>query len=146
VTVSLLIAFGLALQAQNKPELKAFRVLTQNGKETFQPGTKLVPGEVIEYRLSYKNTTTAAQQQVNLIIPVPSQLVFEPNANLKTPTAASTDGAKYGPLPLKRKVERAGTTIEETVPLSEYRFLRWTIPTVTPGESVEVKARMRLPK
>ena len=146
VALTLFVTFGLLLQAQTKPELKAFRVVVQNGKETFQLGNRLVPGELIEYRLDHKNAGTATQQQVNLTIPVPKELVFEPNANLKAPTAASTDGVKYGPLPLKRKVQHAGVAVEETVPLSEYRFLRWTIPAVAPGESVEVKARMRLPK
>lgn len=146
LALCLFVAFGTALYAQSKPELKAFRVVVQNGKETFLPGDKVAPGELIEYRLAYKNTLKVPQENVDLDIPVPAQLVFEPNAAFKAPTAASTANKKFSPLPLKRKVERGGTTVEETVPLSEYRILRWTIPAIAPGASVEVKARMRLPR
>jgi hypothetical protein len=58
---------------------------------------------------------------------------------------ASLDGAKFSPVPLKRRVKDAkGVETEEEVPTSEYRSVRWSIGNLAPGKAVTVRFRVRI--
>jgi len=57
---------------------------------------------------------------------------------------ASLDGKQYAPVPLTRTVDRDGKHVTETVPVAEYRFLRWQLGELAPGRSATVSSRMRL--
>mgnify|MGYP003704077841 CR=1 FL=1 len=41
-------------------KLEQFKVIVENGKETLAPIQSVQPGEVIEYRATYKNVSTGA--------------------------------------------------------------------------------------
>ncbi len=140
----LLMTASFAQEKQVKIDLKQFKVVTTNGVESLQPTDKAKPGEVIEYVASVHNTGKTAVKNVQPIIPVPSGMEYTPDAKLKAPDAAATSDGKYAALPLKHKVQRNGVQVEEVVPYSEYRSLRWNVGTLAPDQTVEVKARVRL--
>jgi len=57
---------------------------------------------------------------------------------------ASLDGKQFANLPLPREVVRNGKKVTETIPPSEYRFLRWELGDLAPGKSATVTSRMRV--
>jgi uncharacterized repeat protein (TIGR01451 family) len=125
--------------------LQAFKVVTT------ATGTKLVatdaaqPGDTIEYQVTYSNKGATAARDVLATLPVPKGgLAYVPDSAAPSAVQASLDGATFAPLPLTRTVVRAGKQVVETVPVSEYRFLRWKLGEIKPGASTTVSSRMRL--
>ena len=54
-------AWGVA-QADVTVALTAHRVIQNSGRETLEPGNQAFPGEVLEYRASYRNGGAASRQ------------------------------------------------------------------------------------
>lgn len=148
LTVFLLqICMQVASAADNNVlvALQAFKVVTT------ATGTKLVatdaaqPGDTIEYQVTYSNKGTTPAHDVLATLPVPKGgLAYLPDSAAPAAVMASLDGATFAPLPLTRSVMRAGRQVTETVPASEYRFLRWKLGEIKPGASTTVSSRMRL--
>lgn len=120
--------------------LSAYEIsMNKKGESVVKPVSKVKPNDVIEYRATYTNNTTAPIKNLNATLPIPADTQFLAKS---TPAAAqaSTDGANFAAIPLKRK---AGTQTVN-VPLQEYRALRWTIAEIPPGKSVTVTAQTRV--
>jgi uncharacterized repeat protein (TIGR01451 family) len=118
---------------------------------TTAKGTKLVatdaamPGDTIEYQVTYSNTGTAPAHDVLATLPVPKAgLAYVADSAMPAAVQASVDGVTYAPMPLVRTVIRNGQPVTETVPVAEYRFLRWKLGEIKPGASSTVSSRMRL--
>lgn len=116
-----------------------------DGKEIAQPATTAKPGEVIEYRAVYSNKGKGKLTNVEATLPVPSGLEYSANTAVPAPVYASVDGTLFAPAPLKRKVRQAdGREVDQEIPASEYRSLRWKLGDISAGENAAVSARMRL--
>ena len=142
VLLSATAAMGQGKQV--KVELKQAKVVVNGGVETLQPTDKAKPGDVIEYTATYHNIGKTAVKAVAGDIPVPVGMEYVPDAKLKAPDLAATNDGKFAPLPLKHKVMKNGVQVEEVLPYSEYRILRWNIGTLAPDQKVEEKARVKL--
>jgi len=125
--------------------LHAFKVVST------ATGTKLVatdaaqPGDTIEYQVTYSNKGTTAARDVLATLPVPKGgLAYVADSATPAAVQASVDGAHFAALPLTRTVTRDGKQRVETVPVSEYRFLRWKLGDIPAGASSTVSSRMRL--
>ena len=140
----LLLATATAAFGQVKVDLKQFKVVDVNGKQTLQSADKAKPGEVIQYVATYHNTAKTPAKNVVGTIPVPNGMEYTPDANLKAPDMAAAADGKFAPLPLKHKVTRNGAQVEEVLPYSAYRSLQWRIGTMEPGQKVELKANVKL--
>lgn len=141
------IVTGLCLPmlAEVKVMLTASKIVVVNGKEQMQPSDKAKPGEVIEYVAEYRNTGNASVTNVVATLPVPAGMEFLPDTAQPQQIMASTDEHNFAPVPLKRKVTGPdGSTVEQLVPYSEYRSLRWTLGMIPGGDSKSVKARMKV--
>lgn len=141
------IVTGLCLPmlAEVKVVLTANKIVVVNGKEQMQPSDKAKPGEVIEYVAEYRNTGNASVTDVVATLPVPAGMEFLPDTAQPQQIMASTDEHNFAPVPLKRKVTGPdGSTVEQLVPYSEYRSLRWTLGKIPGGDSKSVKARMKV--
>jgi hypothetical protein len=57
---------------------------------------------------------------------------------------ASADGKTFSSVPLKTKVQRGDAVVEEVVPASAYKLIRWNIPVVKPGARISVSVRVRI--
>jgi uncharacterized repeat protein (TIGR01451 family) len=122
--------------------LHAFQVAAQ---DKLVPATEARPGDVIEYQVTYHNTSKAAAKHVDATLPVPPGGLAYLEGSAKPATLlASVDGKQFAAPPLKREVKRDGRTVIETIPPAEYRFLRWSLGDLAAGQSVTVSARMRL--
>lgn len=142
ILMSAALAFGQ--QKQVTADLKQFKVVVTNGVESLKPADTVKPGEVIEYVATYQNNGKEPVKNVVGTIPVPSGMEFTPDAKLKAPDAAAASDGKFGSLPLKHKVTKNGVEVDEVLPYSAYRSLRWNLGTLAPGQKVEVKARVKV--
>jgi uncharacterized repeat protein (TIGR01451 family) len=125
--------------------LTAQRVMTVQGKEAFAPADQARPGEVIEYRATYTNTSNSPVRELLATLPVPAGLEYLPQTAQPTRLTASVDGRSFEPVPLKRKVRLADGRVEtRLVPAAEYRYLRWSIGSLAAMSSRAVSARMRV--
>ena len=126
-------------------KLSAQRVEMVEGKAVLKPATQSKPGEVIEYTGTYRNAGTAAVNQLQATVPVPVGTTLMATSAQPAQAQASTDGARFAPMPLTRMVRQLdGSERKESVPLAEYRALRWEIGTLAAGSSTVVSLRVRI--
>lgn len=123
--------------------LEAYKVTpaTESVGETFAKADTAQPGDIIEYRATYSNTTQRALSALSLDIPIPASLTWLPNAAATTdgkaaspaPGFASLDGKTYAALPL-------GAGIAPGL----VRAVRWDIPGIGPRGGVVFAVRARV--
>lgn len=120
-------------------ELKALRISIENGKEKAAEAKQARPGDMIEYRAAYTNTSKSVVKGLVATLPIPADMQYTGVAS-PVGAEASTDGKSFAAIPLVRQV--GGKAVE--VPLSEYRALRWRVASLPVGKSVVVSARARV--
>lgn len=127
------------------PEMKAFKVVSEQGGESLAAASTVKPGEVIEYQVKYANRGAKAVKKLQATLPIPANLEFVSGTAKPAGAEASVDGKNFAAMPLKQQVKAAdGSTKTVLVPTSEYRFLRWSVDGIEPGKSAQVSARARL--
>lgn len=119
-------------------------VAAADGKESFAAAEAARPGDVIEYTATYRNVGKQPVRNLEATLPIPANTELVAASAVPAATRASTDARNFDAFPLKRKVKRAGVDVEEPLPLSEYRALRWTAGDLAPGRSVSFRARVRV--
>jgi uncharacterized repeat protein (TIGR01451 family) len=96
-----------------------------DGKEILVAADAVRPGEVIEYKATYRNTGPQPLRNVEATLPIPPNTEFVPGSLKPGNAKASLDGRAFADMPLKRTVTRDGKQVQEEVPAREYRALRW---------------------
>jgi len=135
----------LPVWSEVKVVLAAHKIVKTDGTEQSVPGDKAKPGDVIEYVATYKNTDSKPATNVAATLPIPRGMEYIPNTASPERVMASTDDEHYASVPLKRTVKDAsGKPVEELVPYSEYRSLRWQLGAMPGGATRDVKARMKV--
>jgi uncharacterized repeat protein (TIGR01451 family) len=124
-------------------ELQVQRVESIDGQTVYQPAQVTKPGDVLEYRVTYTNHSSAALRGLTANLPIPAGTTLLDRTQLPPDAMASTDGKQFAPLPLMHAVRLPdGTSTQQPVPLSEYRALRWNLGTLDPGKSAQAQARV----
>lgn len=150
ITMLLLILSVASAWSAGQPEvnvrLSVHRIVKNaQGKESVSPGESARPGELVEYRAVYKNSSAATARGVLGTLPVPAEMDYVPDSASPATASASTDGVTYSRMPLKRRVRLSGGAVaNREVPVEEYRSLRWNLGDLAPGASVTVRARMKI--
>jgi uncharacterized repeat protein (TIGR01451 family) len=135
----------LPVWSEVKVVLTAHKIVKADGTEQSTSADKAKPGDVIEYVATYKNTDTKPATNVTATLPIPHGMEYIPNTASPDHVMASIDDQHYAPVPLKRTVKDAnGKSMEELVPSSEYRSLRWQLGVMPGGATRDVKARMKV--
>lgn len=128
--------------------LQAFQVVADGSAANdvrLVPATRANPGDTIEYQVTYRNNGSTPARQAKAVLPVPAgAMAYLPNTASPAKVEASLDGKNYAAVPLTREVLRDGKKVTEAVPPTEYRFLRWDLGELPPGQAATVKSRMRL--
>lgn len=126
--------------------LQAFQVVAQDkGAEELVPALEAEVGDTIEYQITYQNQGKNVAQAVAATLPVPEgAMSYLAGSAAPKAVQASLDGKTFAPLPLTREVVRKGLRVVERVPASEYRFLRWNLGDLAPGQAVTVSSRMKV--
>jgi uncharacterized repeat protein (TIGR01451 family) len=128
-------------------DVKAAKVAVEaDGRQMLASVRDAGPGDVVEYHLTYRNTSSQRASNVIGTMKIPAhRLIYIPDSATLRNLYASVDGVKYSPVPLMRKVKRAdGTETAELVPVSDYRYLRWQLGDLPAHGSTSVKARLRI--
>lgn len=145
----LALALSAALPAHAEGELKvtldAKRVVTAHGKETFVPAAKARPGDVIQYQATYRLPGASGVRQVLATLPIPKGMEYVARSAEPARVEASVDGRSYAPVPLRRAVRLDdGREVMREVPVTEYRYLRWSLGDLEGRGQESVKARVRV--
>ena len=103
------------------------------------------PDDVLEEVATYTNTSKSALKSVEATLPIPPNTELVMASVKPTSAKASIDGKSFSKLPLTRKVRQAnGVEVEQPVPLSEYRYLRWYPGELQPGKPLSFSARFKV--
>jgi len=125
--------------------LQAFQVVADKGAEKLVPATESEVGDTIEYQITYQNNGKNAARGVAATLPVPDgAMKYLPGSAAPKAVQASVDGKKFMTLPLTREVMKDGVRVTERVPAADYRYLRWDLGDLAPGQAVTVTSRMRV--
>ena len=126
--------------------LSAQRVTAKTGgREVMERADRAKPGDVIEYRATYRNAGSAAVRKVDATLPIPAGTEYLGHSARPAPGLASTDGRTFAPIPLMRRVRLAdGRDVMREVPASEYRWLRWSLGSIDSRGERSVTARVRV--
>jgi hypothetical protein len=120
-------------------------VVSDNGTESLRPATEVKPNDLLQYAASYVNTSATAVKHLVASLPIPPGTQWVDASAVPRTVLASTDGKVFLPVPLVRRTKDAkGDFIDQPVPLSEYRALRWAEQVVAPGATYTVSARVRV--
>lgn len=144
--VGLAVTGGAFARADVTSQLSAVKVsVGADGKEAFAPAPSVKPGDLIEYRVEYRNKGDETARTLEVTLPIPVGLEFQPGSPQPAGARASLDGKSYQAMPLKRMVKGAdGKEVEQLIPVAEYRFLRWSASDLAAGKTARFTARMRV--
>jgi hypothetical protein len=143
--LAVVVLMAAAMSFAQNAVLTQSQVVKENGKEVLKPVTNVSRGDVIEYRAEAVNTHTEGPlTNLNLDIPIPAgSSVILSSINPKNATA-SADGKNFSSVPLKNIVQRGDALVEEVVPVSAYKMIRWNIPVLKPGAKTAVSVRVHI--
>lgn len=151
LTSCLLVAGAILAQAGHAQSpsvtstLAAMRVETVAGKVVLTPADSVKPGDLVEYTSSWRNAGKNGVDKFVATLPVPAGTTFVAGSTHPAAAQASTDGTRFAAIPLVRTVRLPdGTSRQEPVPLSEYRYVRWELGTLAAGTDAVVKLRVRI--
>ena len=125
-------------------QLDRKKVSVADGKETLAAAETAKPGDLVEETATYVNKSKRTFR-VDATLPVPQFTEFVARSARPANVKASVDGKTFSDMPLKRQIKQAnGVTVEQMVPISEYKFLRWQGVELGPEKSFVVSARFRI--
>ncbi len=104
------------------------------GAETLVSADVAGPGDVIEYRAVYTNTSSGDLKSVVPELPIPVGLAAIEGTDLPKATHGSLDGSTFAPLPL---LDAEGNPVA----VARIRAFRWSVDSLAPAESVTVRIR-----
>jgi uncharacterized repeat protein (TIGR01451 family) len=118
-------------------------VKPQDPKPT--PATQVDPGDELLYSVLYQNVGKANAQKLVAELPIPKGTAFTGQYSGSSTLMASTDGKVFEAYPIKRRVRTPeGAVKESSVPLEDYRALRWPERDLDSGQSWRTSARVRV--
>ena len=121
------------------------RVVLVDGKEILQSAVTAKPGEILEEVATYTNKSKSPLKSLEATLPIPPNTELLMSSVRPGNAKASTDGREFFMMPLKRKVRQAsGVEVEQSVPLSEYRYLRWYAGDLAAEKSLVFSARFKV--
>lgn len=149
----LMVGTGFAQQSQLiaqstelVSDLKAFKVITENKKEKLVPAESVLPGDIIEYQLTYSNKTNGVISNLRPILPVPEGMVFiDETANPSMHAVSISNDQVFQVPPIVREITLPnGSKGKIKVDAKEYRFIQWLQESMAKGDTKIFKARMRI--
>ena len=118
--------------------LELFKVVSKDGKETLVSAKETKPGEILEYRATYKNVSKSPVRNLAATLPVPKGMEYQIKTAIPAGAEATIDNVTYSAIPL------IDATKKELIPTSQYRALRWKVGELAAEKSIVVSARMKI--
>lgn len=151
--VLLIAGSGFAQQAQliaqrNElvSDLKAFKVVLVDKKEQLVPAESVMPGDVIEYQLTYNNQTGGGITNLRPILPIPDGMIFiEQTAKPGIHAVSISNDQVFQVPPIVREITLPnGSKGKIKADAKEYRYIQWLQESMAKGDTKVFKARMRI--
>jgi hypothetical protein len=128
-----------------KISLVRSKVVVIDGKEVLQSAEVAKPGDTLEDVATYTNISKSALKRVEATLPIPPNTELVVTSVKPAGAKASVDGVSFSSMPLKRKIKQSnGVEVEQNIPLSEYKYLRWPAGDLAAEKSMLVSARFKL--
>ncbi len=127
--------------------LTVYRVaVAADGHESLVQASTAKPNDRLQYVTDVRNSGVSAVHGIKTTLPLPPGTEFIAGSQQPADgVLASVDGRTFAPLPLKRTVKMPdGTSHEELVPTSDYRFLTWTARDIPANDQLQVSARVMI--
>jgi uncharacterized repeat protein (TIGR01451 family) len=119
-------------------------VRAADGKEALVKADAAKPGDVIEYAVTYRNTSSDTVRNLEATLPIPAHTEFIHGTTRPASAKASLDSTAFADMPLKRRATRDGKALDEMVPFGDYRYLRWYPGELAAGKSLTFSARVKV--
>ena len=148
LALSLLVPLAAASDAGLTGNLEAFRVvIAEDGKEDFLPADRARPTDIIEYRLTYRNSGSDAVRNIFITDPIPTGAEYI-EASATDPDRGrvefSVDGGqtfKHWPIVIVQRDEDGNKTEAQATP-DMVTHIRWVISdTFNPAGEITVSYR-----
>ena len=125
--------------------LTASIVSVVDGNTVKKPASDARPGDVIEYSTTYSNNSKAPIERLQASIPIPVGTTLIEKTAFPADITGSVDTVTFRPFPLMRTITSpSGGARIEPVPLSDYRAIRWALPTIPSGQKIAVSVNVRV--
>ncbi|MBI1799390.1 MAG: DUF11 domain-containing protein [Candidatus Eisenbacteria bacterium] len=146
ITAAVLVPALALAEGDVTVSLTANRMIPKpGGQEAATSAEHAKPGDVIEYRATYRNAGNTSVRKLSATLPIPAGTEYLARSASPAPEFASTDGRMFEPFPLTRRVRMPdGREALREVPANEYRSLRWTLGTLAARGQQSVRARVRV--
>jgi len=115
---------------RNSLRNKRIVVTNDDGREQVESASEALPGETLEYRLTYENTSEAPLRALVITGPVPASTDYVGDSAatmVASELVVSIDGGttwEAEPV-IRTRTNADGSTEEYTVPPAEYTHVRW---------------------
>jgi len=123
--------------------------LNEAGEEVVRPADTIVPGGIIEYAMSYRNTSDDVLSAITIDGPIPNNTAYVAGSQSVSEAAvfeAQAPGVDWSVPPLLREeIAEDGTRRTVEVPEGEYTQIRWRVAeALQPGGSVSFVYRVQV--
>ncbi|RKG40256.1 MULTISPECIES: hypothetical protein [Acinetobacter] len=124
-----------------KAQMTVYQIVDQpkHLKKELKQTDQVKPESLLEYQVSYLNTSANSLKSLKLNLPIPSHVNYTGTSVPKN-TYASIDGQNFAKAPLTRVVN--GKKV--LVPFNEYRVLQWQVDELKPKQTISVAAQVRV--
>ncbi len=155
-TISSVVWMGQEVIAASQEPLVAEMVVHQvvvdkKGRKSLRSASKAKPGDVLEYKVTYRNKSRSKITDVIATLPIPEGTKYIKGSAYPRRVEASLDGKEFHRVPLMRD-RRTGKlfgadapwsvrTKGKKVPVIDYRVLRWRISSIHPHRYVVTRAQ-----
>jgi hypothetical protein len=140
-----------AISAQKSPDvpvnikLERYKIVILSGRESLASAETAKPGDVLEDIATYSNKTSSVLVVPTATMPIPRNTELILNSVKPATAFASTDGINFFAMPLSVKLKQGnGVEFEQSVSLTQYRFLRWFPGAMAAKQSVVFSARFKV--
>lgn len=130
---------GLAAQDRQIDLASSIQLVRSSEQgEELSPATSVVPGDLLEFTVAYRNQTSETVTDFVVVAPLSANVVLAgEDADL---LEVSVDGGRtWGPLAGAKVPDEAGS--ERAAAVADITHLRWTIASIAPGADGEVRYR-----
>lgn len=149
LAIAVFLSSTSAVEAAQKNDLEvalsAQRVGAANSLEVLDEDDAVAPGDVVQYRATYRNQSSGSLRNLAPTLPIPAGTEYVDGSAYPAPVEGSLDGATFEQFPIKRPQKAAdGRTVLVTVPVSAYRALRWSAGELPAAATFVTTARVRV--
>lgn len=116
-----------------------------DGHEAKVSAERAEAGATLQYELTYHNQGASPIKGLVATLPIPGGTAYIGGTSRPGDIQASLDGNHFAPPPLQREEKGAdGITRVVVVPAADYRYLRWSVGVLQPGERRTLVARVHI--